>query len=79
MRDLCKTPLIVIPAKAGLNWYSALTIDECLQMTAAWYKIFYAGSSNESTYKFCTQQIAEYAKRTKKRNLNGADKRATQS
>jgi CDP-glucose 4,6-dehydratase len=66
-------------AHAGLNWYSALTIDECLQMTAAWYKIFYAGSSNESTYKFCTQQIAEYAKRTKKRNLNGADKRATQS
>jgi CDP-glucose 4,6-dehydratase len=50
-------------AHAGLNWHSVLTIDECLQMTAEWYKIFYAGSSDESTYKFCTQQIAEYVER----------------
>jgi CDP-glucose 4,6-dehydratase len=48
-------------AHAELNWHSVLTIDECLQMTAKWYKTFYAGASNESTYKFCTQQIAEYA------------------
>ena len=65
-------------AHAGLNWHSVLTIDECLQMTAEWYKIFYAGSSNESTYKFCTQQIAEYVESARKRNLNCADKRATQ-
>jgi len=63
-------------AHAELDWYSALTIDECLQMTAEWYKIFYAGSSNESTYKFCTQQIAEYVESARKRNLiwtGGAD------
>jgi CDP-glucose 4,6-dehydratase len=65
-------------AHAGLNWHSVLTIDECLQMTAEWYKIFYAGSSHESTYKFCTQQITEYAERAKKRNLNCTDKRTTQ-
>ena len=38
-------------------------------MTVEWYKIFYAGSSNESTYKFCTQQIAEYVESARKRNL----------
>ena len=56
-------------AHAELNWHSVLTIDECLQMTADWYKIFYAGSSHESIYKFCTQQIAEYVERARKRNL----------
>jgi len=66
-------------AHAGLNWHSVLSIDECLQMTAQWYKIFYAAPLRDSMYEICTQQIAEYAKSTKKRNLNGADKRATQS
>ncbi len=42
---------------------------KCLQMTADWYKIFYVGSSDESTYKFCTQQIAEYVESARKRNL----------
>jgi CDP-glucose 4,6-dehydratase len=56
-------------AHAGLNWRSVLTIDECLQMTADWYKIFYAGSSNESTYKFCTQQITEYVESAREKNL----------
>ncbi|MBU1745429.1 MAG: GDP-mannose 4,6-dehydratase [Proteobacteria bacterium] len=53
-------------AHADLNWHSVLRIDECLQMTAEWYKIFYAGASNESTYKFCTQQIAEYVDRARR-------------
>ena len=65
-------------AHAELNWHSALTIDECLQMTAAWYKKFYTAKPQESMYKFCTKQIAEYAEKAKKRNLNCADKRATQ-
>ena len=51
-------------------WRSSRPIPtKCLQMTAEWYKIFYAGSSNESTYKFCTQQIAEYVESARKRNL----------
>ena len=65
-------------AHAGLNWHSVLTIDECLQMTADWYKIFYMAKPCDSMYEFCTKQIAEYAERVKKRNLNCADKRATQ-
>ena len=56
-------------AHACLDWHSVLTIDECLQMTADWYKIFYAGSSNESTYKLCTQQIVEYVEIARKRTL----------
>ena len=32
-------------AHAELNWHSVLTIDECLQMTADWYKIFYDGKA----------------------------------
>ena len=58
-------------AHAELYWHSVLTIDECLQMMADWYKIFYAGSSHESIYKLCTQQIAEYVERARKRNLIG--------
>jgi CDP-glucose 4,6-dehydratase len=61
-------------AHAELNWHSALTIDECLQMTANWYKMFYEVSSHESTYKFCTKQIAGYIERAKKRNLIWTDK-----
>ncbi|MFA5920993.1 MAG: CDP-glucose 4,6-dehydratase [Methylococcaceae bacterium] len=53
-------------AHAELHWHSVLTIVECLQMTAEWYKLFYAGSSNESTYKFCAQQIAEYVDRVRR-------------
>ena len=47
-------------AHAELDWYSALTIDECLQMTAAWYKKFYTAKPQESMYESCTKQIAEY-------------------
>ena len=66
-------------AHAGLNWNSVLTIDVCLQMTAEWYKIFYASSSNESVYKFCTQQIAEYAESARKKNLIGGTQWAEQA
>ena len=47
-------------AHAVLNWHSALTIDECLQMTADWYKKFYTGSRKEDMYPFCVAQIRKY-------------------
>jgi len=53
-------------AHAELNWYSALTINECLQMTADWYKIFYAAPPRDSMYESCTQQIAEYVEKSEK-------------
>jgi CDP-glucose 4,6-dehydratase len=51
-------------AHAELNWRSVLTIDECLQMTAAWYKKFYTGSQKEEMYPFCVGQIRKYEKMT---------------
>jgi CDP-glucose 4,6-dehydratase len=56
-------------AHAGLNWHGVLTIDECFQMTADWYKIFYAAPPRDSMYDICTQQIAEYGERAKSRSL----------
>ena len=53
-------------AHAGLNWHSVLTIDECLQMTAQWYKKFYEAKPQESMYESCTKQIAEYVERAKR-------------
>jgi len=52
-------------AHAGLNWHSVLTIDECLQMTATWYKKFYTGSQKEDMYPFCVAQIRKYEEMTK--------------
>jgi len=51
-------------AHADLNWRSALTIDECLVMTAEWFKTFYAGSQKEDMYRFCVGQIRKYEEMT---------------
>jgi CDP-glucose 4,6-dehydratase len=59
-------------AHAKLNWQSALTINECLQMTAQWYKIFYTSPPSDSMFESCTQQIAEY-NQIKKRCTNLAE------
>jgi CDP-glucose 4,6-dehydratase len=48
-------------AHAELNWYSILSIDDCLQMTAAWYKEFYSGNQTKDMYPFCLGQIHRYA------------------
>jgi CDP-glucose 4,6-dehydratase len=45
---------------AGLNWYSVLTIDECIQMTADWYKRFYMESQNTDAYALCLEQLRSY-------------------
>jgi len=47
-------------AHAELNWRSALTIDDCLQMTAVWYKEFYMASKNTDIYTLCAQQVHSY-------------------
>lgn len=51
-------------AHAELNWRSALTIDECMQMTADWYKQFYTGSHKEDMYPFCVRQVRKYEEMT---------------
>ena len=47
-------------AHAELNWHIILTIDECLQMTADWYKIFYGEDQNKDFYALCVEQIHTY-------------------
>ena len=51
-------------AHAELNWRSVLTIDECLQMTAEWYKKFYTGSQNDDMHPLCVEQINKYQEMT---------------
>jgi CDP-glucose 4,6-dehydratase len=51
-------------AHAELHWHSVLRIDECLQMTAQWYKKFYARSQEEDMYPFCVEQIRKYEEMT---------------
>ena len=50
-------------AHAELNWYSVLSSDECLQITADWYKEFYSGDQTKDMYPFCMGQIHRYAER----------------
>jgi CDP-glucose 4,6-dehydratase len=57
-------------AHAGLSWHSVLTIDECLQMTAEWYKEFYSGSQTKDMHQFCVAQIRKYEERTKAKKVN---------
>ncbi|MCX5814628.1 MAG: CDP-glucose 4,6-dehydratase [Proteobacteria bacterium] len=47
-------------AHAGLNWHSVLTIDECLQMTAEWYKKYYMENQNADVYALCVEQLHSY-------------------
>jgi len=48
-------------AHAELNWHSVLSIDDCLQMTADWYKEFYSRNQTKDMYPFCLGQIHRYA------------------
>jgi CDP-glucose 4,6-dehydratase len=47
-------------AHAILNWHSALTIDECLQMTAEWYKKYYMENQKADVYALCVEQLRSY-------------------
>lgn len=50
-------------AHAELHWHSVLTIDECLQMTADWYKKYYEFGSREDMCPACAEQIRQYSDR----------------
>lgn len=51
-------------ARAALGWNSVFTINECLQMTADWYKKFYSGGRTEDMYPVCVEQIRKYEEMT---------------
>ena len=47
-------------AHASLNWHGVLTIDECLKMTADWYKKYYMENQNADVYALCVEQLRSY-------------------
>ncbi|MDQ5984335.1 MAG: CDP-glucose 4,6-dehydratase [Syntrophus sp. SKADARSKE-3] len=47
-------------AHGELGWRGVLTIDECLAMTAAWYKTYYSEAGPGDMYRFCVEQIQRY-------------------
>ena len=40
--------------------YAKVSIDECLQMTADWYKEFYSETQTKDMHQFCVAQIRKY-------------------
>jgi CDP-glucose 4,6-dehydratase len=54
-------------AHTYLKWHTTLNIEQCLNMTADWYKSFYAG--NKSMYDVCAEQIWAYTTRAKVQKL----------
>jgi CDP-glucose 4,6-dehydratase len=56
-------------AHACLNWHSILTIDECLQMTADWYKKYYMENQNADVYALCVEQLRSYMDKATTKHL----------
>jgi CDP-glucose 4,6-dehydratase len=52
-------------AHARLRWHGVFCIDECLRMTASWYKDFYAEGQAKDMYPFCVEQIRKHEDRIK--------------
>jgi CDP-glucose 4,6-dehydratase len=63
-------------AHAYLHWHSVLTIDECLQMTADWYKEFYSEPQTKDMHQFCLEQIRKYEEKPQKEDSHAGDKSA---
>ena len=56
-------------ARTGLQWYNALTMDECITMTTDWYRAYYTGGRREIMYPLCRDQIWRYTGCAAKRGL----------
>ena len=56
-------------ARAGLQWYNTLTMDECITMTADWYKAYYTDGGKTIMYPLCCDQIGRYTDCATKRGL----------
>jgi CDP-glucose 4,6-dehydratase len=57
-----------------LGWRNALSIEQAIDLTAEWYKMYYSGAAQESVYHLCTKQIAKYGKAAKEKKLKWAGK-----
>ena len=57
-----------------LGWRNALAMEQTIEMTAEWYKMFYRGAAQESVYSFCAKQIFEYEKTAREMSLRWTEK-----
>lgn len=55
-------------ANVCLTWRNTLSINDCIEMTAEWYKAYYGMTKDKSMYPFCVEQINAY---TEKAGING--------
>ena len=53
----------------NLKWEPVLDIKKTIEMTALWYKRYYSGEKD--SFKLCNEQIDEYEKLAKEKNLYG--------
>lgn len=47
-------------ARTQLNWHSVFSIENCLQMTAMWYRKYYTQNGQQDMYPLCVEQILKY-------------------
>ena len=59
-------------ANAELNWHSVLSIDECLKMTAEWYKKYYMKNQSVDVSALCIKQIHDYMENAASNILHSA-------
>jgi CDP-glucose 4,6-dehydratase len=56
-------------AHAELNWHSVLEINDSLQVTAEWYKIFYESKFQEDMDTICINHILTYKETAKRKKM----------
>jgi CDP-glucose 4,6-dehydratase len=61
-------------AATRLGWRNALSMEQAIDLTTEWYKMFYSGASQESVYLLCTKQIAKYVKMARERSSRWTEK-----
>ncbi|MFA4917475.1 MAG: hypothetical protein WC560_12510 [Syntrophales bacterium] len=53
-----------------LGWRNSLSMEQAIDMTAEWYKMFYINHGNSNIYKFCVEQIRNYTGLAASNNLS---------
>jgi CDP-glucose 4,6-dehydratase len=57
-------------AAARLGWRNALSMEQAIDLTAEWYKMFYINHGNSNIYNICVEQIRNYTSLAASNNLS---------
>jgi len=52
-----------------LNWFPTLSFEKTIEYTVSWYKMFYSSTREKSVKDFTMEQIENYIRLAKKKNL----------